>query len=63
MTQLLMTEARINIDSAILIDDVFHNHFSDNPDCGILGACSIDNCATFVKLPYSCKKYDDTGTR
>ena len=59
--QLLTTSTRIAIDSATLIDDVFHNHFFDNPKCGILDAGLTDHCAFSVKFPFSCKKYDDTG--
>ena len=57
MTQPLKIATRINTDSATLIDHVFHNHFFDNTDCGML-----DAGATFVHIPFFCKKYDDTAT-
>ena len=63
LTELLTTATRITLDSATLIDHVFHNLFFDNPDCALLDARLADNCATFMKLPFSCKKYDDTGTK
>ena len=62
MMQLLTTATRDTKDSATLIDQVFHNHFFTNPDCGLLDAGLTDHCATFVKLPISCKKYDSAGT-
>ena len=62
MTQLLKTATPITIHSATLIDHVFHNQFFDNPDCGMLDAALTDHCATFMKLPFSSKKYGDTGT-
>ena len=62
MMQLLTTATRITIDLETLIDHVFHNHLFDKPDCGILDACSTDHCATFMKLPISCKIYEDAGT-
>ena len=62
MMQLKSNATRITIDSAILIDLVLHNQFFDNLDCGLLHACLADNFAVFVKLPFSCKKYEDTGT-
>ena len=62
MTQLLATARRITIDSATLIDPIFHNHFSDNPDCGKQDGGLTDHCVTFVKLSFSCKKHDDTVT-
>ena len=61
MTQLLTTATRITINSATLIDNVFHNAYIDNPDCGELDAGLNDHCATFVKKPVSCKKKDGTG--
>ena len=62
MTRLLMTSTRITKDSATLIDPVFHNHFSAILDCGILDADLTEHCATFRKLPFLCKKCDDTRT-
>ena len=63
MTQLLATATRNTIYSATPIDHVFRNFFSGNPDCGILDAGLIDQTASFVKLPFFCKKkYDDTET-
>ena len=61
MTQLLSTATRITIDALTLIDQVFHHHFSDNPDCGILDAGLADYCSTFANFPFFCMKYDDTG--
>ena len=60
VTQLLTTATRIIIDSTTLIDIAFYDHF--NPDCRILDGGSAAHRATFVKLPCSCKNYDDTGT-
>ena len=60
--QLLATATRITMDSATLIDHVFHNHFLDNPDCGMFDAGLTDQCATFVKLRVFCKKDGGTGT-
>ena len=62
MTYLLTTALRSIIDSATLIDHVFHNQFSHNPDCGLLDAGLTDHSAFFVKVPLFCTKNDDTGT-
>ena len=62
MTQLLLTATRITIDSTTLVNQVLHNLFFDNPDYGIFDAGSVENSAVFVKLFFTCKKYDDTGT-
>ena len=62
MRQPLTTETRSTIDSATLIDQVFYNRFSDNPDCDILDAGVSDHGATSVRLSFFCKKCDDTGT-
>ena len=56
MTQLLATATRNTIYSATLIDHVSRNFFSGKPDCGILDAGLIDQSASFVKLPFFCKK-------
>ena len=57
-----MTARRITLDSASLIGHVFHNHLFHNQDCCILDADLFDLSATFVKLPLSCRKNDDTKT-
>ena len=62
MTQLLTTETRNTIESATLIDHAFQKLFFENLDCGILVAGLTNHCDIFVKLPFSSKKYDDTGT-
>ena len=62
MKQIPTTATLITIVSLTLIDHVFFNHFFDNPDCGIFDAGLTDHCATFVKLPFSRKKYADTAT-
>ena len=63
MTQLLRTPTRLTIDSATLIDHMSNNHSFDTPDYGILDAGLTDYCPTFAKLPFSCKKVDDAGTK
>ena len=63
MTQLLTTAIRITINSATLIDRVFHTHFFEDPDCGIVDTDLTELCGTFVKLPFCCKIYDDTATK
>ena len=50
--QLLATATRITINSAILLDHVFHNHFFGNPDCVIVDAGLSDHCAISRKLPF-----------
>ena len=55
-TQPLETATRINKDSATLIDQVIHIHFTDNPDCGILHDGFTHHFATFVRLLFSCKE-------
>ena len=63
VTQLLTIATRTTIDSVTLINHLFHNHFLDSTDRGnILDAGLPEHCATFVKLPFCCKKCDDTGT-
>ena len=58
----LTTATRVAIDSATLVDHVFHNHLLDNPECVILDAGLTDGCVSFVKLSTYCKKYHVTGT-
>ena len=55
-TQPLETATRIKKDSATLIDQVFHIHFTDNPDCGTLDDGLSHHLTTSLKLPFSCKK-------
>ena len=56
MTQLLATATRKTIDLRTVIQHVFHNHFFDKPDCGLLDAGFTDHCAISVRLPHFCKK-------
>ena len=53
MTHLLETTTRTTIDSASLINHVFHKPFTDNLDCDILYVGLTDHCATFVNMPFS----------
>ena len=59
LTRLIETATQITIESATLIDHVIHIQFLENTDCGILETGLTDHCITFVKLPFSCKNYDD----
>ena len=61
-TQLLATATWLTIVSGALVDHVFYNHFFNNPDCGIFDDGVTDNCANFVKLPASCRNFDDFET-
>ena len=63
MTQLPATATWLSIDSATVINHVFHNHILDNPDCGILHGGFIDHCSYSVKKFQSLlEKYVDTET-
>ena len=62
MTRSRVTATRITIESATLIDLVIHNHFLENPNCGILEAGLTDHCITFMKRLFSCNNFADTET-
>ena len=62
MTQLLATATQITIDTAFLIDYMFHIPFFDNPDCSIRDLGLSDHWVTFVKLPFLSEKHDDIET-
>ena len=60
MTQLQLTATRNTIDSATIIDHIFHFQFFDNPDCCIIDAGLADQRVLFAKVPFCYKNYDDT---
>ena len=60
ITQLLTTATRSTLASKTLIVHGFHNHFFDNPECGILDVGLGDHSANLVKFRFSCNNFDGT---
>ena len=62
LRQILATATRLTINSSYLVDPIFYFHCLDNSDSCILDTGSTDHCVRLLKLTFSIRKKDDTGT-